>query len=277
MNKNQKIIDSVLLKIEKEIESIDIDQVIEYSGFSYFHFHRIFFAYVGESIKQYIKRLRLEKAAHDIKYKRATITAVALDSGYATASAFNKAFKEFFDCNPSEYKKIELRAEEYSMIEPIRVEEIEPIKVYSIRHVGDYNKIGVAFEKLMKWAYTNKIKNKKNLMGKDAYSYGIAYDDPNITDIDKLRSDACISNSDDSVELDEGIIKQDISGGKYAVFLHIGEYSKLKDTYNSIFSSYIKRDDLKLRDVPIFERYLNRDPRRTKPENLKTEIYIPLY
>jgi AraC family transcriptional regulator len=162
------------------------------------------------------------------------------------------------------------------MIEPIRVEEIKPIKVYSVRHIGDYNKIGTAFEKLMKWAYTNKIKNKKDLMGKDAFSYGIAYDDPNVTDTDKLRSDACISNTDSSVELEDGIIAQEISGGKYAVFLHKGEYSKLKDTYNDIFSSYIKRNDSSLRDVPVFEKYLNRDPRRTKPENLRTEIYIPI-
>jgi AraC family transcriptional regulator len=162
------------------------------------------------------------------------------------------------------------------VIEPIKIVEIEPIKVYSVSHVGDYNKIGITFEKLMKWAYTNKIKNKKNLMGKDAFSYGIAYDDPNVTDVDKLRSDACITNSDESVKLEGEIFKQEISGGKYAIFLHVGEYSKLKETYNDIFSNYVKRDDINLRDVPIFEKYLNRDPRRTKPENLKTQIYIPI-
>jgi AraC family transcriptional regulator len=32
----------------------------------------------------------------------------------------------------------------------------------------------------------------------------------------------------------------------------------------------------KLRDLPCFDVYLNRDPRRTKPENLRTEIYVPV-
>jgi AraC family transcriptional regulator len=274
--KNQKIIDKILKKIEQELDFIDIDEVIKYSGFSYFHFHRLFLVYVGETIKQYIKRLRLERAAYEIKYKKRAITDAALDAGFNTPSAFNKAFKEFFECSPSEFKKIELRSKEYKMIEPIRIEEINPIKVYSVRHTGDYNKIGNAFEKLMGWAYKNKIKNKKNLMGKEAYTYSIAYDDPNVTDINKLRSDACMSNTDESVELEDGIFKQEIEGGKYAVFLHKGEYSKLKDTYNNIFSSYIKENDCTLRDVPIFEKYLNRDPRRTKPENLKTEIFIPI-
>jgi len=33
---------------------------------------------------------------------------------------------------------------------------------------------------------------------------------------------------------------------------------------------------VKLEDKPMFEKYLNRDPRRTKPQNLKTEIYVPI-
>jgi len=273
---NQNTINDILKKIENELEYITLEEIVEYSGFSYFHFHRIFFAYAGENLKQYIKRIRLEKAAYELQYQNIPITQVALKAGFSTPSAFNKAFKEFFHTNPSKYKTINLRKKEFSMIEPVEIiENIEPIKVYSIRHIGDYNKISCAFEKLMHWIYTNKIKNKKNLMGKNAYTYGIAYDDPNVTDIDKLRSDACVSATDD-VEMIHGIFKQEISGGKYAVFLHKGEYCKLKDTYNDIFSSYIKENDIKLRDVPIFERYLNRDPRRTKPENLKTEIHIPI-
>jgi len=273
---NQKIIDGILKKIEKELEYITIDEIIEYSGFSYFHFHRIFSAYVGENLKQYIKRIRLEKAAHAIQYHNVPITEVALKAGFATPSAFNKAFKEFFHTSPSKYKTINLRKKEFNMIEPVEtIENMEPIEVYSIRHIGNYNDIGCTFEKLMKWAYTHKIKNKKNLMGKDAYTYGIYYDDPNVTDNNKLRSDACVSATDDVI-MEDDIFKQTIEGGKYIVFLHKGEYSKLENTYNDIFSSYIKTNDVQLRDLPIFERYLNKDPRRTKPENLKTEILIPI-
>lgn len=274
--KNQIIIEAVLKRIEDNLSDIDMDEIISYSGFSYFHFHRLFYAYAGETIKQYVRRLRLERAAHDVKYKNKSVTDAALDAGFSTPSAFNKAFKEIFDCSPSEFIKYNPSEKEYQMLEPIRIEVIEPIKVYSVRHVGDYNSIGAAYETLFGWAYPNKIKHKKNLLGKGAFTYGIFYDDPNVTDMDKLRSDACLSNTDDSVELVEGIEKKVIEGGKYAVFLHIGEYSKLKDTYNSIFSSYVKRNDVQLLDKPIFEKYLNRDPRRTKPENLKTEIFLPI-
>lgn len=259
-----------------DLEDIDIKKVIKYSGYSYFHFHRLFYSYMGETIKQYIKRLRLERAAHDIKYKKTSVTSVALDAGFNTPSSFNKAFKDFFYCSPSEYKKQKLTAQEYKMLEPIRIEVIKAIDVYRTRFVGPYSDVGAAFEKIMKWAYTNKIKNKKQLMGKEASCYGVYYDDPNITDDNNLRSDICISNTDNSVELDDGIERHQIIGGKYAVFLHKGEYSNLNETYNKIFSTYIKTNDIELRDTPIFERYLNKDPRRTKPENLKTEIYVPV-
>lgn len=67
-----------------------------------------------------------------------------------------------------------------------------------------------------------------------------------------------------------------IESGKYLIFLHEGEYSRPIDTYNAIFSSYIKKNDIALRDVSCFEKYLDKDPSKTKPENLKTEIFIPI-
>lgn len=151
----------------------------------------------------------------------------------------------------------------------------EPIKVLAVRNVGDYSKCDVAWEKLMKFAYTQKIKNKKNLMGKNARAFGVGYDNPHVVEASKLRYDACITK-DDEVELEDGIKEMVIEGGKYAQFLHKGSYDGLAETYNQIFGGWVIQNNITLRDVPPFEEYLNRDPRRTKPENLKTLIYIPI-
>jgi len=35
-------------------------------------------------------------------------------------------------------------------------------------------------------------------------------------------------------------------------------------------------NEMTIDDKPIFEKYYNRDPRRTKPENLRTEIHVPI-
>lgn len=272
---NRLVIDKVLKKIEDELDFITIEELIAYSGFSYFHFHRLFVAYVGESLKQYLRRIRLERSARDLNYRDIPVTEVAMSAGYATPSAFNKAFKAFFGVSPTSYKEQRPAPKEYPMIEPIRIETLKPFDVYCARHIGAYDELGEAWERLMSFVYPLKIKAKKELLGPDAWAIGIGYDNPDVTPTEKLRSDACIS-ADDDVDLAEGIDRKTIAGGQYAVFLHKGPYDQLAEVYRSIFNYWVKENDAVLRDEPVFERYLNRDPRRTKPENLKTEIYLPI-
>jgi AraC family transcriptional regulator len=161
------------------------------------------------------------------------------------------------------------------MQEP-KIVKLEPVEVLYVTKMGNYNiSAKKAWETLMSFAYKNKIKYKKNLMGKDAMMFGIGHDNPNTTDEDKLRFDACISWDDKTVSLEDEISNKIIDGGKYAMFLHIGEYENLKSTYDMI-GDWMSKNSINLKDRPIFEKYLNRDPRRTKPQNLKTEIYVPI-
>ena len=161
------------------------------------------------------------------------------------------------------------------MQEP-KIIELESVEVLYVRKEGNYNiSAGQAWEVLMGFAYKNKIKYKKNLMGKDAMMFGIGHDNPNIIDEDKLRFDACISWDDKTVKPEGEISSKIIDGGKYAMFLHKGAYENLKSTYDKI-EDWIIKSGVEKRDLPMFEKYLNKDPRRTKPENLKTQIYIPL-
>jgi len=157
-----------------------------------------------------------------------------------------------------------------------KIVELKQIEVLYVRKEGDYNKSAKeAWEVLMGFAYKNKIKYKKNLMGKDAMMFGIGHDNPNVIHKDKLRFDACISWDDKTVRPEGEISNKIINGGKYAMFLHRGAYVNLKSTYDMI-RNWIVKSGFKTKDLPMFEKYLNRDPRRTKSQNLKTEIYIPI-
>ena len=161
------------------------------------------------------------------------------------------------------------------MLKPKFVE-LEPVDILYVRKTGDYmNSCTQAWEVLMKFAYEQKMKYKKNLMGKDAMMFGIGHDDPNVTQTDKLRCDACISWDDKTVQPEGEIQSKTLEGGSYAMFLHKGPYEKLKSVYDEI-GEWITQSELEPRDKPMFEKYLNKDPGRTKPENLKTEIYVPI-
>jgi len=122
---------------------------------------------------------------------------------------------------------------------------------------------------LMSFAYPRR------LMKKDTRMIGIGHDNPQITVEDKIRYDACIT-IDGEVTPDGELGIQTIQGGLYAVYLHKGSYSGFSASYSAIISEWLPASGKSLRNAPCREMYLNRDPRRTKPENLRTEIYIPI-
>ena len=92
--------------IEKNIESkLTLDKISEASGFSAFHFHRIFKGITGETLNSYIKRLRIEKAAMMLVYNpRHTLTYIAVKCGFSGSAAFSRAFRGHYGISPSVYR-----------------------------------------------------------------------------------------------------------------------------------------------------------------------------
>ena len=276
-NKYFQEVYKVILYIEENYKKdLNLEELAKISGFSKFHFHRIFKFVVGSSLGDYIKRTKMSSSTRKFMNLE-SITRIALQSGYDTPASYTKAFKNVFGKTPREYfQNIIKENKKNKIMEPIKIENFEPVEVLYVRKEGKYSQAaGEAFEALMKFAYTQKIKFKKKLMGKDAMVFGIGHDDPNITESLKLRYDACVTWDDKTVKPEGEIATKTIPGGKYAVFLHKGSYEGLEKTYREIMA-WVMKNEIELRDYPIFEKYLNRDPRRTKEENLRTEIFVPL-
>jgi len=63
--------------------------------------------------------------------------------------------------------------------------------------------------------------------------------------------------------------------GQYAVFTHLGPYDGLHNLWKSIYRHWVPATGYRLRDVPGFDLYLN-DPRDTPPDQLRTELYLPV-
>lgn len=255
-------------------EDLDLDTLAKLSGFSKYHFHRIFLSIVGENLSAFIRKVRLSKSTGKLA-NGLNVTEVAMQSGYETPASFAKAFKERFGFSPKEFSKKFKRGDGTMIIEPSIVT-FQDIKVLYVRRTGDYMLSSAkAWEVLMSFAYFQKIKHKKNLMGKKAMMFGIGHDCPETTPSEDLRYDACISYDDTSVKPEGEIGIKSIEGGKCLRCLHKGSYEGVKDVYANMMD-YIISNEMTMDDKPAFEKYYNRDPRRTKPENLKTEIYIPI-
>ncbi len=99
-------INRVIDHIEKNLDGeISADQLASIANFSRFHFHRIFSAIVGETLFQFIQRLRLEKAATQLANQpNKTVTEILYDCGFSGPSVFTRAFKELFGMTPTQWR-----------------------------------------------------------------------------------------------------------------------------------------------------------------------------
>lgn len=59
----------------------------------------------GENVKEYMRRLRLEKAAYELKITNFPILEIAIEAGFLSHEAFSKAFKRVIGSTPNEFRK----------------------------------------------------------------------------------------------------------------------------------------------------------------------------
>jgi AraC-like DNA-binding protein len=101
---NRERVERVRYLIERDLENPpSLDMLAKEVGCSSFYLSRVFTQETGASIPKFLRLKRLEKAAELLRTGRANVTEAAFAVGYASLSAFNKAFLEHFGCCPGLY------------------------------------------------------------------------------------------------------------------------------------------------------------------------------
>ncbi len=72
-------------------------------GCSSFYLSRIFSQQMSKTISQYLRQLRMERAAELLRDGKLNVTQVAMEVGYSSSSHFSVAFHETFGCCPGLY------------------------------------------------------------------------------------------------------------------------------------------------------------------------------
>ncbi|EDP69762.1 transcriptional regulator, AraC-type [Flavobacteriales bacterium ALC-1] len=278
-NYYQQNLNRVIDFIHNNLDSkIDIALLAELSHFSPYHFHRITRALLGEPIGAYITRARIETAAKLLRYSENSIEQIAYKVGFETPSSLSKAFKNHFGISPSAHRNKKefiikkqniMKTKELNIKKP-KIVDLEDQKCLYYTMHGAYQTLdyGSAWEKL--WG---EVKAQK-LFTKGIKHIGLPYDDPKITEADKIRYDAClIIHKDAKPNGDVGV--KELKGGKFAVFLYQGSYKHFADVYDHMFNAWLINSGHELRDAPSREKYIS-DARRVSEEKLKTEFYIPI-
>ncbi|TGL88636.1 helix-turn-helix domain-containing protein [Leptospira congkakensis] len=266
-------------------DTIGLGQIAFFTGYSDWHFHRLFKSIQGENVKEYIRRLRLEKAAYELKITNFPILEIAIEAGFLSHEAFSKAFKRVIGITPSEFRKKYQKKKTISnkvhQTLPDGISKfgfqkktISTFSIAFVRHIGSYEELPGPI------AGSNEVKQIQSLIQSWNSSYtnhkwiGISQDDPEISPKGKIRFDLGITVGSLQKKLIQGFGVQSIPGGKYLQIRYQGKYQGLPKIYDWILNDYTKSNSLKLKNQPPWECYLN--PLEKDDDKRLTDIYIPL-
>jgi AraC family transcriptional regulator len=101
----QKAIDYIESNLEN---GIDLEKVAAEAYMSSSNFYRLFFALTGFTVKEYIRRRRISRAASYLKESTENILDIALRHSFESNEAFTRAFKRLTGYPPSAFRKSKL-------------------------------------------------------------------------------------------------------------------------------------------------------------------------
>lgn len=87
-------------------KDLSLEDVAERAGFSKYYFSRIFNKYTGMSFLDYLHRCRITEAERYLLDPDLSITEISHKVGFNSHSNFNRVFKKFKDCTPTEFREL---------------------------------------------------------------------------------------------------------------------------------------------------------------------------
>ena len=306
-----KVLDFIELHLD---QNLSLGELADVAAFSRFHFHRIFRAMMGDSVGQYVNRVRLERATRLLIYHPGkTITEIALECGFSSQATFARAFKTMFGISASEYR--DLGETGYSKIrktdsnpgqspgkdrKAFRTEmvflgvNVQPQWKITMNdqwltnvEVKDLPEMTLAYVRHI-GPYAGNTELFGQLFQKlygwagargllnfpKTRTYAVYHDDPMVTEAEKLRLTLGITVAPDTL-VDGEIGKMTMAAGKYALATFEITADQYEEIWSAMYQSWLPNSGYQPADGPSFEHYLN-DPGSHPEGKHIVEIGIPV-
>ena len=286
--------------IEENISKMfTLEELSKISGFSKYHFHRIFRSIVNETLYNFIIRLKLERAVGFLMNSSdKTITDIALNFGFNDSAVFARCFKKHYGMSATKYKAKYSNNRQDVSLPPVyndinntnnwrknkmkvecKVEIIDmpEMTVAYLRHFGTFKLLAEKFQemisKLVSWGFANGVMKQG-----ETKILAVYHDNPNITQDDKLRTSICLSIPENT-KVEGEFSKMTIAAGKYAVghFEFDDKDAALQhaNAWDYFYGVWLPESGYQPEDGNNFEVYVN-DP-NTHPERKHLlDIYMPI-
>ncbi|KZS41065.1 hypothetical protein AWE51_23195 [Aquimarina aggregata] len=287
-----KRINIVLDFIENNLDTkLSLEYLSKKAHYSAYHFHRVFLTLVNESLNEYVNRKRIERIAAILLVKpNSSLKNLAYKYGFNSDNSFSRAFKKYYGISPTKFKsegkellsKIGIEpfsSEKYicsidnikqwtKMNAQITIKELPELKLASISNIGNFEKAGSMFQKLMEWGHQKRVLDTSNFKAITIYR-----DNPNITQTSKVRFSACVTISE-NINTDGEINQHNLKKGIYSIGHFEIKAEEISKAWKSM-SIWVIENGYEFRDGDYFEMYHN--DHKTHPEQkFIIDICIPL-
>jgi AraC family transcriptional regulator len=200
---------------------------------------------------------------------------VARLCGYPNAQSFSRAFAVAYGTSPTRYRVqgghvafTQAHSAAGSTSYTVEVRQVAAVRLAGMAHRGAYMQVGRAFE----MAYARM--SAQGLAQAGMRWMAVYYDDPFAVPEAQLRSCAGLELPEDSSP--QPPLQVFTVGGDWcAVLRHQGPYATMRAAYQWLYGQWLVQSGYAVADSPVFEEYLN-NPRDTAPEQLLSDIYLPL-
>ncbi len=282
-----RAIDHITTNLDGDLR---LETVADAACFSPFHFHRIFRAVTGETLAQFVKRVRLERALYLMSHDRPrTLTEIALACGFASSSDFSRSFRRRYGVAPSGFDlagwRTERRRDLESIVEiggdhvdrlpvganpdgfEVTIRRLPPRTMAYIRVLNPYHGRGVpdAADRLLAWAATRGVGDRP--------WYGYQWEDPEIVPLEQCRYDVAVGVGD--VEPDGEIGRADFPAMTVAEVRMDGPIDMEMRLLDWIFTTWLPTSGYAPDDQPCFEAWHGR-PFAHGFERFRLAIQLPV-
>ncbi|MCU6434227.1 AraC family transcriptional regulator [Undibacterium sp. Jales W-56] len=292
LNEYSRRMNTVLNHIDAHLDApLDLTQLAQVAHFSPFHFHRLFAAWMGETLGDYLRRRRLEVAALRLAAQPdMSILAVAFSVGFGSGEAFSRAFKQHFSYSPSSWRrdtkqrwatqlaqaKLRQSAQDSNLDQLISKPSqaigcgLDHDEVFNHPIMEIRMKVELVEFAPARIAYLRQIGPYGATIGQfwsqvfhpwlqaqgipASPMYGLSHDDPSITPPEKCRYDAAIEVRQEFVATGKAMLTT-LPGGRYAVAKFIGTSQEIGDAWVELFKGWLPASGMLCDDRPCFERY----------------------
>lgn len=284
---HKRRIDVVLDYIIKNLhQESSLETLAAVANYSPFHFQKVFTSIMGESPKQYVKRLRIENAAHSlIIHPHKSVLEISIECGYSSPSVFSRAVNSHFGCSPEMFRhhshaerarlyrmKHGIEVHEEIMLAHLQPPEIDALEVsvkrtaevkgiYVMAPFDDHQKITEAFGDIVRMATTHDLSFRPEDV------FGIIT--PHQGNIYK----AFIALGDQPVP--SRFMQITIPAGKFATFKLQGGRDATIQAAQAFYKHWLPESGYRLAGVSGFELFVG-NPAATPYEELIRELYAPI-